>query len=246
MILRRLVPNADLSIDLDAADARDHVTELYRPPRPDWVRLNLIATVSGAATGPDGTSESITNPVDRVILRAIRSLADVVLVGAASVRAEGYFVPRDVAFAVVSRTGDFSGHKLARNDNHGPLLVLCPAASVDRARETAGDSAVRVVAVPDSAGSLSADAIIAAIRAEGYSSIVAEGGPAIAAHLVSGGVINELCLSTSPQLNGAAVPVFGSSQFESVPLTLNQLLVDDGGAMYARWGLPATAATEGV
>lgn len=235
MILRRLVPDADVSVDVGAADARERIIELYKPARPDSVRLNLIGTVSGAATGPDGTSETITNPVDRMILRAIRSLADVILVGAASVRAEGYFVPRTAALAVVSRSGDFSGHALARNDQHGPLLVLCPGASVDRARETAGDDGVRVVAVPDSGGSLAADAIIAALRGEGYSSIVAEGGPAIAAHLVAGGVVDELCLTTSPQLNGAVVPLFGSSEFAPIPLTLNQLLIDDSGTTYARW-----------
>jgi riboflavin biosynthesis pyrimidine reductase len=237
VILRQLVPAVDLTVDLDAVDARRRLTELYRPPRPDWVRLNLIGTVSGAATGADGTSESITNPVDRMILRAIRSLADVVLVGAASVRAEGYFVPRTAALAVVSRSGDFSGRMLAGNADHGPILVLCPAASVDRVRATVDDPAVRVIPVPDAAGSLSVGAIIEALRAEGFSSIVAEGGPDIAAQLVAGGVVDELCLTTSPQLNGAAKPLFGSTEFDPIPLRLEQLLVDDGGATYARWSI---------
>lgn len=241
MILRRLVPEADATVDLDAPDARERLIELYRPPRSDWVRLNLIGTVSGAATGPDGTSESITNPADRMILRAIRSLADVVVVGAASVRAEGYVVPRIATLAVVSRTGDFSGRTLASGSNHGPILVLCPAASVDRVRATVDDPSVRIIAVPDNVGSLEAAAIIDALRAEGLASIVCEGGPDIAAQLVASGVVDELCLTTSPRLNGAAKPLFGSTAFDPIPLSLDQLLVDDSGATYARWSIAAPA-----
>jgi riboflavin biosynthesis pyrimidine reductase len=232
-------PGAGLPIDLDAPDARERIAEWYRPPRADWVRLNLIGTLSGSAVGPDGTSETITNPVDRVILRVIRGLADVVLVGAASVRAEGYFVPRHAALAVVSRTGDFTGHRISRSGSgeRGPLLVLCPQGSVRRARETMNDPAARIFPVPDVGGSLPAVAIVGALRDAGYSSIVAEGGPAIAAHLVTGGVIDEVCLTTSPQLNGARLPLFGSEEFTPIPLTLTQLLIDDGGATYARWGV---------
>jgi riboflavin biosynthesis pyrimidine reductase len=227
---------------MDSADARDRVRELYLTQRPDWLRLNLIGTVSGGATGPDGTSELITNPVDRVILNVIRSLADVVLVGAASVRAEGYFVPRTTAMAIVSSSGDFSSHHIQSTGKRGPLLVLCPAASVDRARASIGDDGVQVIGVPDVAGSLAADAIVSTLRDAGYRSIVAEGGPSIAAHLVKGGVVDEACLTTSPELNGARVPLFGPTEFDAIPLTLEQLLVDEGGALYARWNVPNARA----
>ncbi|HEX3679280.1 MAG TPA: dihydrofolate reductase family protein, partial [Galbitalea sp.] len=94
MILTRVIPTAEQSLDQDAPDFRNRLADLYLPDATDWVRLNLIGSVSGSATGPDGTSETLTNPVDRAILGVIRSHADIVVVGAASVRAEGYFVPR--------------------------------------------------------------------------------------------------------------------------------------------------------
>jgi riboflavin biosynthesis pyrimidine reductase len=238
VILRRVVPDADVSVDLDAPDARERVIQLYRPPRPDWLRINLVATLSGNAAGPDGTSDSITSSIDRVILRAIRSLADVVVVGAASVRAEGYFVPREAALAVVSASGDLSGRKIRNMAQHGPLVVLCPRPSVDRARETVADPGVRIIAVPDVAGRLAADAIMTTLRTEGYASIVAEGGPSLAANLAIGGVVDELCLTTSPQLNGASLPLFGAHEFPAIQLALDQLLVDDAGATYARWRFP--------
>ncbi len=102
MILRRLVP-AGPELDLDDRPA---LLDLYRPPRSTWLRLNMVATVDGAAAGSDGTSESLTNRADRRILGVIRELADVVLVGAASVRAEGYQLPKRAPLAVVTRSGD--------------------------------------------------------------------------------------------------------------------------------------------
>lgn len=237
MILTPVYPTADAPIDLGAEDARERITGLYRPPSSDWLRLNLIGSVSGSATGPDGTSETLTNPVDRTILNVIRSLSDVVVVGAASVRAEGYFVPRNGVLAVVSRTGDFSGHNITGTGSRGTVVVLCPAASADRARATMDLPDVSVIPVPDLDGSLTAKAIVTALRDAGYRSIVAEGGPELATLLTLGGVVDELCLTTSPVLNGGAMPLFGAREFEDRPLTLRSLLIDEAGFSYARWAL---------
>jgi riboflavin biosynthesis pyrimidine reductase len=237
VILTPVFPIATQPLDLESVDARARVTELYRPPREDWLRLNLIASISGSASGPDGTSETLTNAVDRLILKVIRALSDVVVVGASSVRAEGYFVPRNGTLAVVTRTGNFTGHHITDTGNNGTVLILCPAAVAETARTTIGLPGVQVVSVPDVDGSLSADAIVGALRGEGYRSIVAEGGPGLATHLVLGGVVDELCLTTSPVLNGGALPLFGPAEFEDHPLALNQLLIDDAGYSYARWSL---------
>jgi riboflavin biosynthesis pyrimidine reductase len=153
------------------------------------------------------------------------------------VRAEGYFVPRSSALAIVSRSGDFSAHQVKDTGHHGAVIVLCPAAAVQRARATMTLSGARVIAVPDVAGSLSADAIVTALHGAGYRSIVAEGGPALATQLILGGVVDELCLTTSPLLNGGKLPLFGAQEFASRELTLSQLLIDGAGATYARWQL---------
>jgi riboflavin biosynthesis pyrimidine reductase len=241
VILTRVYPRADDPIDLTSGDARDRLADLYRPPGRDWLRLNLVGSVSGSATGSDGTSETLTNPADRALLGVIRSLADVVLVGAASVRAEGYFVPRKAALAIVTSTGDLSGHRITSTGQRGPLLILCPEAAAAVVRRTVDDPAARVIPVRDADGRLAAHDIVAALRLDGYRSIVAEGGPILAAHLLAGGAVDELCLTTSPVLNGASVPLFGSSEFAGRPLELSQLLVDDASGVYARWAVSADA-----
>ncbi|MBA2471912.1 MAG: dihydrofolate reductase family protein, partial [Pseudonocardiales bacterium] len=52
------------------------------------VRLNMIASLDGAAT-VDGLSGGLGGPADHRVFAALRELADVVLVAAGTVRAEG-------------------------------------------------------------------------------------------------------------------------------------------------------------
>jgi len=233
------------AISVEMADAADRLGELYRPPAPDWVRLNLITSVSGSAAGSDGTSETLTNPVDRLLLRVIRDLADVVLVGAASVRAEGYFVPRHSALAVVTGSGDFSGHRITSTGTRGELIILCPDSAQQRVRETLGDTAATIIPVADVDGRLDSAAIIAALHSQGYRSIVCEGGPSLAAQMLNDGRIDEICLTTTPLVNGTSLPLFGAAAITERRLTLNSLMTDDAGCIYARWRV-ATAVESGT
>ena len=87
--------------DLDDPALRAH----YAPLRAPWFRLNFVATVDGSAQGPDGLSESINNPADKRVSTCSDDIADVVIVGAGTARAEGYR-PNPEAMVVVSRSGE--------------------------------------------------------------------------------------------------------------------------------------------
>ena len=237
MILSRLRPPAE-PIDLDAADARDRLLEAYRPAYPDWLRLNLVTSVDGSATGSDGTSETLTNPADRVILGVIRELADVVLVGAQSVRAEGYRVPKRSPLAILTASGDLSGHRLER-DAASRVIIVGPAAAIARSRASLGE--VESIELPD-AGRADPRSVIAALRSSGHRSIVCEGGPQLAAQLLVADLVDELCLTTSPALIGSGLPAFGAARFPQRPLQLTSLMLDERDALYARWRLSAGEA----
>lgn len=89
----------------DTAD----LDELYAVPpvargRP-WLRVNMITTLDGAATGESGRSGSINNAVDKQVFGRLRSLADVIVVGAGTARVEGYG-PAGRPMVVVSRSGE--------------------------------------------------------------------------------------------------------------------------------------------
>ncbi len=237
MTLSRVVPAGDATIDLAAPDARGRLLELYRPPREHWLRLNLVGSVSGSAAGSDGTSETLSNPTDRLILGVIRELSDLVLVGAASVRAEGYYLPRAAALAIVTGSGDLAGHRITTTGDRGPLVVLCPASAVARARATLGATPATIVELAAEEGRMAAGDMLDALRGAGYRSIVCEGGPSLAAQLVEAGSVDEVCLTTSPLLNGSTLPLFGGNEFRERRLGLTQLLADDASCLYARWSL---------
>src|SRR3954453_308997 len=68
------------------------LTDLYAYPddlRACWVRGSMIASLDGGATA-DGKSGSLGGSADRAIFVQLRQLADVILVGAGTVRAENY------------------------------------------------------------------------------------------------------------------------------------------------------------
>ncbi|HEY0260455.1 MAG TPA: dihydrofolate reductase family protein [Lacisediminihabitans sp.] len=241
MILRRIFPDRGEPVDLDEPGADERLSALYTMPGRSWLRLNLIASVDGSAVGPDGTSESLSNPADRRLLGLIRRTADVVLVGAASVRAEGYRLPRGLPLAVITSSGDLSGHRIVPRPGSGPLLVLCPASAVSAVRRTLGEVSVDVVPFDDAGGRLDMTTVIATLHASGLPRVVCEGGPSLAAQLLDAGLVSELCLSTSAGIGGDPLPLVGRSGRRR-GLELVQLLADDHSGLYARWAVSAAAA----
>jgi riboflavin biosynthesis pyrimidine reductase len=237
VILTRVVPGGDAALDLDTDASQLALDDYYRLPAPSWVRLNLIGSVDGSAAGSDGTSDTLTNPVDRRILRTLRGLADAVVVGAASVRAEGYYVPRSAALAVVTGSGDLSGNRIRTSGERGPLVVLCPSAAVDTVRRTLGETPALILEVPSAGGRMTPREILRILTREGYSSIVCEGGPSLAAQFLQDGVLDEICLTTSPVVGGTALPLFGGVALDETALTLTQLLVDERSFLYSRWAV---------
>lgn len=75
------------------------------PQSGRWIRANILMDAHGHVAGADGTSATLTRGRDRELLRELRADADVVIVGGASVRAEGWFFPPHGDILVVSKSG---------------------------------------------------------------------------------------------------------------------------------------------
>src|ERR1700722_18281627 len=88
--VRQIYPDAD-----PAADDDDFLARRYAYPAGDgtaarpWVRANMVASVDGAAA-LEGRSGGLGGAADRKLFHVLRSLADVVLVGGGTARAEKY------------------------------------------------------------------------------------------------------------------------------------------------------------
>ncbi|UYN84163.1 MAG: dihydrofolate reductase family protein [Microcella sp.] len=234
--LRRVVPFDDGLVNLGDQDARSTLLDWYDPRALHHLRLNLVSTLDGRAAGADGTSESLTSRADRTILGVIRELSDVVLVGAETVRREGYLRPKRAALAIVSASGDVDGHRLsssvvADREDH-PVLIFTTERGAARARKRLEGAHVRVL---DGDERIDPAEIIAALRRLGLRRIVAEGGPRLAAQLLEARLVDELCLTVMPRLGGPALPVLTAEPAPVISVHPTLLLVDETGAQFGRW-----------
>ncbi|MBI5090586.1 MAG: dihydrofolate reductase family protein [Actinobacteria bacterium] len=186
--MRRLHPHP-----IESISAR----EAYDVPRPrpsgrPWLGLCMVASVDGS-TVIDHRSQALSSDADREVLSTLRSLADVIVVGAGTVRIEGYGPPRKPGqrIGVVSRRGDIDLTIPLFAGGAGFLIVprSAPPLPVDTVR--AGDQDVDLA---EALAQLPADFV------------QAEGGPSLNAALAEADLIDELNLTISPQLAGGSGP----------------------------------------
>lgn len=166
-----------------------------------WVRAAMVTTIDGAATAASGRTDGLGGETDRAFFAMLRSLADVIVVGAGTARAEGYrpVRPTDVDGALRERLG------LAA----APHIVVATRSGNVPAELASG---ARVLTAP-----IDWPAVFADLADQGLRRIVCEGGPQLLGELIEGGLIDELCLTIAPVL--AAGP---STRIATSPLAVDR------------------------
>lgn len=208
--VRQLLP---VPAEVDPVTAH---AEALRPAPADrpWIALNMVASVDGA-TAVDGVSGGLGGPADKEVFRALRAVADVILVAAGTVRAEGYGPPRTAPdlraqraergqapyprLAIVSGSLDLDEASAAFVDAPEPPLVLTHEAS-PAARRRALAPVAEVVTVGGEA--VAPDALVAALHQRGVGTVLCEGGPSLNGQLLAAGLVDEINLTISPLLAG--------------------------------------------
>jgi riboflavin biosynthesis pyrimidine reductase len=199
--------------------AAERLAELYAYPEQAgpagcWVRANMVASADGAAE-LDGRTAELGGPADRMLFQLLRGLADVILVGAGTVRAEGYGPARPAAMPAGLRAGRPATAPIAvvtaslDLDPESPLLTGAPRDARTIVLTTATAPAGRRAAIARHADVIVAGAIrvtaadaVRALAARGHSRILTEGGPILLAQIAGEGLLDELCLTVSPVLAG--------------------------------------------
>lgn len=200
--------------------APEDLLELYDWPQPRWVRACMVMSLDGAVAGPDGTSGSISSVTDRAVLSAVRALADAYLVGAGTLRAEGYGPVRarpehlarrrarrqaDAATLVaVSASCRFDWATTRFQDSDLSPVILTTGLARDEDVESARAAGCDVVVV----GREQVDAAEAleVLAGRGLTRITVEGGPRLLRQVVGAGVLDEMDLTISPVVTGSAPP----------------------------------------
>ena len=203
--------------------------EVYAAPETPWLRVNMVSTIDGAATGESGLTASINNEPDQRVFRLLRELADCVMVGAGTARTEGY-PPLDVPTVVVSRSGSVPEKMRGADPGRVLLATVSVAAGVEDARDVLGADNVLVL------GSHRVDlaALKQALVDRGFGDILCEGGPHLLRELLAQGVADELDCTFVPRMVAGVQSRITDGPPVDVALHL-QTLVEQDGTLLGRW-----------
>jgi riboflavin biosynthesis pyrimidine reductase len=180
------------------------------------LRVNFVESIDGAAT-VDGRSGGMSGPADKRRFELLRRAADAVIVGAGTVRIEGYGplhvsdastawraahgMSEHPVFVIVSRSlGLDPGSRIFTEARVRPVIVTTasPANGAAAARARF-ESVADVIAVGDETVDLVA--AVDALRARGLRRLLCEGGPSLFGALLAADLVDELCVTVAPQLN---------------------------------------------
>jgi riboflavin biosynthesis pyrimidine reductase len=201
---------------------------LYGARRPaghrrPWVALSMISSLDGS-TAIDGRSGGLGNDSDRAVFATLRSVADVILVGAGTAAAEraGQRIGVVTASGRVDTTTELftsgSGFLVMRED--GPDAP--PGIDVLRA----GVGVIDLFAVFGQLAEL-----VPEVRF-----VHAEGGPKLNGALFDADFIDELNLTTAPMVTGGVSSRIVVGAGESLrPFHLAHVLTDEDGYLFTRW-----------
>lgn len=228
-------------------DGQEDLERLYLPEGDQLLRINFIASLDGAVE-IEGRSGPLGGPVDRSAFAAMRAVADVVLVGAGTARAENY--------GPVTVAPDVAGRRLQRGQSPRPTLaVVTRRGDLDRrSRLFGGEDRVLVLTTdeveagrPDlsevaevvSCGrsEVEVDRVVGELRRRGLGRILCEGGPALARTLLGAGVVDELCLTISPVVLGGGRRLFGEQQLERAEAFELAAILEADSMLLARYRL---------
>ena len=241
--MRALLPNPAAEVDLVEAYAIPAEAGTERP----FVRCNMITSLDGAIS-LNGRSGMLGGPADRMVFETLRSLTDVVLVGAGTMRTENYGPARlDDAFrkqrlardqtavppiAVVTASGNLDWSSPFFLEAEQKPIIFTTRSSDEGARRRGSQVAEVVVAGEDRVDPMAA---VAHLHRHGHRSVLLEGGPGLNADVVDARALSELCLTVSPRIVGGDGPRVLAGPELARPIDLDIVhLLEEGGFLFYR------------
>ncbi|MDU1463226.1 MAG: pyrimidine reductase family protein [Corynebacterium sp.] len=208
------------------------------------IRTNMVSTLTGSAT-MNHVSEDMGNDTDGQLFAALRNWADVVLVGAQTVRAEDYsgVAPatdgsRPAPIAVPSRSLDFDITSDFFTDFTTPPILLVPHSSWD------DQELAQRIATIESAGAEVCDAgegtaqnYISVLKDRGFKRVLCEGGPGMIGQLVDIDAIDQMYLTLDPHLSTGVETPMATFQGEHSHrrMQLENVAADHDGTVFLRY-----------
>ncbi|MEU4928967.1 pyrimidine reductase family protein [Streptomyces yokosukanensis] len=251
-------PRACVSADREWTLAELAAAYAYPEPAPalapgdrvPWLRANMVSTLDGAAQH-EGRSQPISSAADMRIFGTLRALADVIVVGAETVRQEGYRPARAraefaaareaagqapaPAIAVVSAGLELDLSLPLFTSPVVPTLILTGAAAAPDRVTAARQAGVTVVIAGDGAGIEPARAV-RALAGLGHTRLLTEGGPRLLGQFIAAGVLDEMCLTLSPVLTAGDAQRVAGGPSVAVPRRFELVsLLEEAGFLFGRY-----------
>jgi riboflavin biosynthesis pyrimidine reductase len=231
-------------------DLRDtDLAGLYAYPPGPWLRANMVSSADGAAQ-LGGVTSGLSSQADRHLFALLRTLADVIVVGAGTARAERYAPVRQhelwpdlrpgrtptPPIAVITARLDLDpASRLIRSAPPSARTIVITTAQAPADRRAALDGLADVIVAGHETVDLKA--AVTALAERGHRRMLAEGGPHVLAQIAAAGLLDELCLTIGPLLAGPGADRILASPRPAAsaqPLTLAHVL-EDGGFLFCRY-----------
>jgi len=215
------------------------LTECYAASRAARsVRMNFVSSIDGAATA-GGLTAGLSSPADKRVFDILRRLCDVVLVGAGTVRAEGYGAMRldDVSvewrranglaeqpvFAIVSGALHLDPDSVVFTQAPVKAVVVTVEASASAKKKALSRVADVLVCGKEK---LDVNVMLDELARRGMRQVLCEGGPNLFGTLLEADCVDELCLTVSPQIEAGAAPRIAAGVLpQSRRMVLHHVLV---------------------
>lgn len=235
-------------------DDDQRLTAFYSYPEPldrCWVRANMIASLDGGATDA-GRAAGLAGAGDRALFSRMRQEADVVLVGASTVRIENYsgaqmsLAQRQERqcrgqaelppIAIVTHHAEFEHDAKIFTRTEVPPLILTTRDAVDEASARFSSVAEVIDASGGHTDRVDLTVVLQHFAERKLLRVLSEGGPGMIGLLVEHGLLDELCVTIAPILVGGHAPRIATGEGEAhTRMRRSHLLTDDDGYLYTRY-----------
>ena len=233
----------------------------YAPPPPPAtrasLRINFVSSADGAVT-VSGRSGGLSSPSDKRVFNILRVHCDALVVGAGTLRVEGYGPlrlrdahratrvslghPEHPTLVIVSARLDLDpSHPMLTDAPVRPVVLTHDASPADRRDALAKVADVLVFGEIE----LDLPAALTELRGRGFATLLSEGGPHLLGALTAADLVDELCLTVAPLLAGPGAGRITAGVPVEAPRELNLVhVLGAGDELLLRYARAHPAATQ--
>ncbi len=209
----RISPKPEKILDLSL------LPDLYSWPEKPWIRANMVQTLDGSVLDSLGSTELITNDIDKSVFRTLRQLSDVVIVGSKTASKNKYQdikineqnkeirkklkLKQNPRLAIISNNLNFDNNFFTNwQDNLLPLLYTHKENQIQIEKY---QNLAEIVLCGEKQVDLKA--VKKDLIQKSFKRILCEGGPTLLNSMFQNNLIDELDLTLQVQLSHSIEPL---------------------------------------